>query len=159
MTWNLALLARRRAFSGRYREGPCRGTDRALGHPGWYRAREGVFRPQDHPLRPLQGLRGPLRCPGTSLKRAVAGWVVPRYSPPGTHPVYPPGMYPARTWTLPTSAYPKVGHCSDSRFWDTVGEPRGMETHPVFRVPDWLYTVFSLKAGLHGRLTGFSTVL
>ena len=48
---------------------------------------------------------------------------------------------------------------ADSRFWDVVGEPRGIRTHPGFRVPGWLYTVLSPETGLHGRLTGFTEVL
>ena len=50
-----------------------------------------------------------------------------------------------------------LGDTANSRFGDTVGEPRGIGTQPSFRVQDWLYTVISIKAGLDGRLTGFLT--
>ena len=33
-----------------------------------------------------------------------------------------------------------------------------MRTQPLFRVPDWLYTVIYSGTGLHGRLTGFMSL-
>ena len=47
----------------------------------------------DHPLQPLQGFRGPLRCQACSLR---GGWVVPGMHLCITHPVYPPWYHP---WT------------------------------------------------------------
>ena len=78
-------------------EGPVQGgpagTDRAP--KGWYRTcnAPGVFRTPDHPLQPLQGFRGPLRCLGCSLSGLGPGWVVPGIAPPVptryTRPRYP----------------------------------------------------------------------
>ena len=48
----------------------------------------GTVRPSclDHPLRPLQGLRGPLRCQVTSPRAKRAGWVYPVLPTRYTHP-------------------------------------------------------------------------
>ena len=158
MSWNLALLAVRR-----HSEGPGTGRGHRVAPTGPRRGgprsrprrRPRYVRPPDHPLQPLWGFRGPLRCLGVSSSSVLGGWVLPRYSPPSTHPVYPPS--PVHPSTVQCSLH--VHGARNSRFWDTVGEPRGTRTHLGFRVPDWLYTVIEVAAVLHGRLTGFMTVL
>ena len=108
---------------------------------------------------PLQGSTGPASLSYAPLYRGTSSWLGTRYYPP----VYPPCIptryaHPART-TLQTTRYTPGAHRSYSRFWTTVGEPRGMRTQPVLGSQDWLYTVFEGYEGLHGRLTGFTTVL
>ena len=54
------------------------------------------------------------------------------------------------------TVYGTADACTYDRFWEAVGEPRGLRTHPGFRVPGWLYTVLEAGPCLHGRLTEFS---
>ena len=111
----------------------------------------------DHPLRPPgRGLRGPLRCLGTS-SRGVAGYPVlplqypPRYTPPCTHPARTTGLHGSHVTAGTVHGY--LGACTYGRFGPVVGEPRGSRTHPVFRVPGSHITVYLVYQGLHGRLT------
>ena len=102
------------------------------GPAGWYQDRPAHRNPRTpppHPLRPLQGLRGPLRWVATGVLLAaaswVAGWVL--------HPVYPPGT-PTRSHTHPRYTlaphHPKVSNLGAySTFGTLVGEPRGSRTH------------------------------
>ena len=70
----------------------------------------------------------------------------------GTPPVYPP-VIPTRLPTLythpvpPMPVHPADGCTSvNSHFWTLVGEPRGVRTQPVYRVPGWfipLYEVYT----------------
>ena len=117
-------------------QGPSTGRATAGGPTGpggwdWDRPRRrtpgDASSPPDHPLQPLQGLRGPLRCLGTPPR--AAGWV-PGITPPAPTPVPIPHPY-----TLPlTPPYPHtttVHHtltaCTYGRFGIPVGEPRGVE--------------------------------
>ena len=109
---------------GRYPAGVPTGPRRGGFRAHW------VFRPYTHPLRPLQGLRGPLRWCRTSL----SGWVGTRYSPPSTHPYYPPGYTPPvpRTRCTPhrEQAVRRPCSSSNSSFGTVAGEPRGSRTQP-----------------------------
>ena len=109
---------------GRYqRSGPRRSQgDRS----GWVSAL-GRTRPPDHPLQAPAGPYGTrFAVWGPPCEQRLGGYWS-RYSPPSHPPVYPSLVpYRARTTPLP-SAYPKVGACPNTRFWDTVGEPRGVE--------------------------------
>ena len=76
------------------RGGYCPGSTReghGVDRPG---PKGGCGRPSypDHPLQPLQGFRGPLRCQDTSPRAAC--WVVPGIAPPVPHPYTRPGPYP-----------------------------------------------------------------
>ena len=68
------------------------------GPEGWGYDRPGppfARAPGYHPLPPLQGVRGPLRC---ILDLSPSSWVVPGIATQYTHPVYPPQYtHPART--------------------------------------------------------------
>ena len=127
MTSNLALIGPEAAFRGPYQGGLPGQTDRAR--------RVGRDRPAaEHPGTRVQlpvpttpgpvGLPGPLRW-DWDLPRAVQGST--RYTHPGTPPVYPP-WYHTRTRTPATvmTRYPSTDH-PNTRFWDLVGEPRGVE--------------------------------
>ena len=109
----------------------------------WVREGVGPTTP-DHPLQPLQGFRGPLRCPvllGTSARwlgstPVYPPWYPPSHTPPNTHPGTPHVMA-ARVHR----EYGTPGTCTYDRFWDVVGEPRGVEHSPLFRVPAGLYSI------------------
>ena len=45
---------------------------------------------------------------------------------------------------VPETVYGSLGTRAYDRFWDVLGEPRGLRTHPCFRVLDWLYTVIEV---------------
>ena len=136
----LAILAQRRHSKGPGQGGPAR-TDRArrvVQEPSRRRTRQDTRpAPISHPLQALWAFRGPLRWIW-DLPRAVQGrWVVPRYSHPGTHPVYPPWYPPGPRTPSPCTKLTVQYTVRDMQFWDTVGEPRGMGTHAGFRVPGW----------------------
>ena len=84
--------------------------------------------PAPHP--PTPALLGPTG-PASLVWDLLAGSVVGGQVPGITHPVYPPGMHPG-------TAVPACPHCryvgrsgvrvsGNSRFWRSVGEPRGVE--------------------------------
>ena len=83
----------------------------------------------------------PCRASGARFAVRVApreqrgGWVVPRYSPPRYPPTHTPPWYthPVPTRACRTTCRQQCG--ANSRFRDTVGEPRGTRTHRGFRVP------------------------
>ena len=150
MTLNLALMARRRHSEGpRYREA---WLARLTGPAGWYLGavpppspvRPG---PPPHPLQPLWGFRGPLRWVAHgSSSSSVAGCtgialpIPTRY----THPVYThPVPYPPRRRRC-THHDEHARTCHNTRFGTPVGEPRGVRTHPGFRVPGCILTVFEV---------------
>ena len=85
----------------------------------------------DHPLRPLLGAYGARFAviPSAWCRTLVHGYYPPWY-PPGiptryTHPActQPPSARHAHRPAMPVS--PRA--CTNDRFWDTVGEPRGVE--------------------------------
>ena len=94
--------------------------------------------------RPLQGLPGPAPLGMPSLLEQRAGWVVPGIALPGTHPVHPPGTHLGPVPTLPCTKLTVQYTVPNSCFRDTVGEPRGMRTHPCFRVPDGYIQLFKV---------------
>ena len=104
--------------------------------------------PRYHPLRPPAGAYGArFAVSGTS----PGSWVVPRYSPSCTHPVYPPWYtHPARTWGLHGSHVTAgtvagvLGACTYGRFETPVGEPRGMRTQPVLGSPAGYIQLFEV---------------
>ena len=109
---------------------------------GWYLGlgrTETPGRPSDHPLQPLWGFRGPLRCLRTLQLGSPGGWVVPRYSPPW----YPPSPHPPGTTHRRTAAHCRPstapGTCTYDRFRPVVGEPRGCRTHLVSGSQTGLY--------------------
>ena len=113
--------------------------------PALYRllcCEEGTLAPSEAgPGRPCRGLEWVGCVPGDYPSQ------VPTRS--HTHPRYTPGTH-----------HPKVGNLGAyTRSGTLVGEPRGVRTQPGFRVPGLVYTVFGIREGLHGRLTGFMTVL
>ena len=69
-----------------------------------------------------------------------AGWGTSSSSGAGL-PVYPPSTHPVPIPTLPCTKLTVQYTVPYTRFWDPEGEPRGIRTQPVLRVPDWLYTV------------------
>ena len=107
--------------------------------PGTWFAKGSAIPP--HPPYPCRV--GPAPCGRwcSSLpQREQCGWV------PGiTHPLYPPAH--TRPGTIPARTAPAVHvrhagtDCSNTRFWRSVGEPRGVRTHCCFRVPGWLLEV------------------
>ena len=114
----------------------------------------GTGRPAQFPTTPAPaGPPGPLRWELTLLEQR--GWV------PGiTHPVYPPciphrGTTLGPYWRLHGSHVTagtvrgSLGTCTYDRFEDTVGEPRGIEHTPIFRVLDGILNghSYSLKLG------------
>ena len=123
---------------GGHSEGPGQGEGhRPLTGPvGWSRSRpRPPSRPlhTDHPLRPLQGLRGPLRCrcllPGHRWAscRCLGST---RYYPPRYPPSIPvPGTIPS-PYTPPAHVTSMHLDRSDTHFGTPVGEPRGMRTQP-----------------------------
>ena len=89
-----------------------------------------------------------------AVRPPLNGWVLPGVALPGTHPYTHPGTH--RDYRTGVPERP------DTRFWDTVGEPRVVEHSPymgprtgyiqlyVFARPfDWFYDCF---------MTGFMTV-
>ena len=119
-------------------------TGRAAGPTGPRRGGQRTPRgtdPPDHPLQPPAGTYGAR----SAVRRVLAaGLVVPGIALPPTHPVpYP--IPSTRPYTpvlgVPETVYGSSGTGAYGRFWDTVGEPRGLGTHRCFRVPDRLYTV------------------
>ena len=89
-----------------------------------------VSRPHTHPLRPCRGYGA--RFAGVGPPLAVVGfpcWTL------YYHPVYPPRiptLVPYRSRTHPLCTKLTVQYTvPDTRFWDTVGEPRGIETQLV----------------------------
>ena len=137
-------MAQRR-HPGEHQGGTLQGTDRAP--KGWVRA-YWVFRPPTHPLQPLQDFRGPLRWWVTSLSSWARYPVLPtRY----TLPQYPLAIPVCRAVPHVPQCRGVPWACTYGRFWEPVGEPRGME-HSLFQGPGLVYTVIY---GLHGRLTGF----
>ena len=87
---------------------------------------------------------------------ARAGWVVPRYSPPYTHPVYPsrphhamPGRVRACTGTPPDTA-------RTCRFDTRVGEPRGIEHTAVSGSQAGLYWLYCFTRPFDWVLDCFS---
>ena len=158
MSWNLALLvpggAKRRQVQGGvlqgHRPGPEGGTC-CSAHEGRSRGRCSQIPPT--PARWASGARSAVS--GLRLVSGPGCWVLPRYTHPYTHPLYPP-VYPpctvAASCTTP-SGHPRT--CTYDRFGHPVGEPRGMGTQPVYRVPavkysilwftrpfDWVYACF-----------------
>ena len=126
------LIGRRWAFLGSwYREGHW-WTDRARRVVPGADPPTVVFRPPDHPLRPLQGLRGPLRCLEDSLRSRWATRAGPRI----THPVYPPGAPVQPAVHLAGRVHARTGTPPDTArtctFDTLVGEPRGMGTQPLY---------------------------
>ena len=104
----------------------------------------------DHPLQPC-GLPGPAPL---SLYLSSSSWLGTRYTPPSTHPLYPSQVPTRCTAPLDVAAvgyWVSLGACTYDRFEDVLGEPRGLRTHPVFRVPDWLYTVIEVHTAV-GRV-------
>ena len=151
MSLILALLALGRHLLEEH-QGGSSGPDRAP--QGWVRTDGALCRypPTPAPLLGASGARFAGICSAYGSPSLAAGHGI-------THPVYPPWYtHPARTTLVPTRHAPstlQLTGCTDTRFWDTVGEPRGMRTHRVSRVPGRLYTVFEVWEGLHGRLTEF----
>ena len=80
-----------------------------------------------HPLQPLAGAYG-ARFAGIYLSSSsVVGY---RYTPPRTHPspIPVPSTRPYRTpCTACSSVLLVPGTCTYDRFWDVLGEPRGLE--------------------------------
>ena len=131
MRSNLAVIGQEAAICEVLRQGrpagagltgPRRGGLRAVpaAVPAVPRGRPPCFRPTP-------------RCGARSLRSLVGGWarsgwvVLPRYTHPGTNPVYPPC-----TPVPPTSVHPADGRTTqNSRFQCPVGEPRGVEYRPV----------------------------
>ena len=114
---------------------------------------------QTPPLRPLQGLRARSAGSGPSSSSwGLAGWV------PGiTHPYHPPGytrpippVGPSRQCPSPrctsTPVAVTTGACTYGRFGHRVGEPRGLEYSPCFRVLAVFSTTLFLDV-LHGIMT------
>ena len=73
-----------------YREGSWL-TDRARRVVPGTRAHPSPY----HPLQPLQGFRGPLRCTGMGSSRGAGRLGTPRYTHPYTHPYTRPWPYTA----------------------------------------------------------------
>ena len=95
------------------------------------------------------GLPGPLRCPWDPPRAKRLG-STPCTHPPYTHPVYPPCIpTPVHPPDMHTAAdrdqYGTSGTCTYDRFQDLVGEPRGVRTQPVFRVPGWFILVLRFR--------------
>ena len=138
---NSRLIGQEAAFPGR--EGPVQGGTRRV-PTGPRRGGTGPGRaPEAYPThsRPCAGPSG-ARFAGYASPRAAwlgTGITPPPYLP-GPIPRYThPVPYPPVTRTTPVTS--TTGACTYDRFWDTVGEPRGLRTHARFRVPDGLYTV------------------
>ena len=127
-----------------YQGGPCRGL---TGPGGWVQGpgahhgpgtRERVV-PAPDPPTPAPWASG-ARSAGLGLllsARSVGGWETPYY-PPGIPTLYPPGIPtlvhpPAYTSSVAHHAdgHGTTGTCTYDRFWNTVGEPRGMEYRGV----------------------------
>ena len=153
MTNFTGLRSESRPFARGGRSCTREGLQAPTGPGGWVQGRTGaptVRRGRctltTHSRPPAGVLRGPLRCQGL-LSGVGPAWLGTRYSPP----VYPPGYPPSIPTLVPypdpyTAAGPLPGagtHRSYSRFWTTVGEPRGVRTHVYFRVPDWF--IYSIK--------------
>ena len=121
-------------------------------------------RPQNPPTPAPTGLPGPASLvlgPPRAAGCLVAGY----YPGPPTRiptPVYPP-WYPTRY--APTSApspvhtagYGTTGTCTYDRFWTPRGEPRGIRTHPYFRVPGWFIPVGWFTRPFDWVFRGFMT--
>ena len=112
----------------------------------------------DHPLQPPVGTSG--------ARSAVICWVgssagevgSTRYTHPGTHPVYPPGLHHTRTRTAGTSVGAVYGVVVTAGLRGHVGEPRGVE-HTGINQPGMVNLAGLYPfTGLHGRMTGFMTV-
>ena len=125
----LLLRGGPRRHPGRHPAGVLTGPAGWGAGPGDYGCRaKGTVPAPDTTHSSPWGFRGPLRCIWVcSLARG--SWVgSTRYSPPSTHPVYPPGYTHPGTHPLPAPSTLRVTGCANSHFWDTVGEPRGMRT-------------------------------
>ena len=101
----------------------------------------------DHPLHPPpagEGFRGPLRCQGLLVVSDLGCRWAPVLPTRITHPVYPT-LVPPWDRTPPAdmlvpgtnTVYRSLGSCTYGRFWDGLGEPRGVEYRPVSGSRDW----------------------
>ena len=115
----------------------------------------------DHPLHtPCRGVPGPASLSGLALGLSdPARWVpgiallLPtRYSPPW----YTPGTH-VRLTVVPGTVWVTPGTCTYDRFWDTQGEPRGLRTQPVIRVPGWFILLRRFTRPFDWVLTEFRT--
>ena len=154
-------MAQRRHSEGpRTREGPWGPT----GPEGWVLgavpAAEHLYPgdalPASDPPSPWEG---PLPAVAGRREGSHGGWVVPRYSPPYYHPVYPPWYH-----TPPGDLSQRMHHstvagttgaCTYDRFGDTVGEPRGIRTHCIWHCLALFGTVWPLLALFGTVLTLF----
>ena len=148
MCRNLALCPGRQ---GPVQGGPSR-PDRAP--QGWYRSRTGAHGSQyvrlpdtTHSSPPgASGARSAVS--GTLLEQSgtplgstpVLPTLVPtQYTHPGT-PQAPPHVTAARVH----HGHRVTGTCTYDRFQTVQGEPRGIRTHPVFRVPGPYLVVYEV---------------
>ena len=133
-----SLLAQRRVLPGEEYQT----AERARSAAEWWSGAPGVRAGQTTHSSPMQGFRGPLRCLSTSPR--AAWWLG------STPPVYPtvlPTRIPVLARTRRRTHHDEhVTVSGDTQFETTVGEPRGVEHSPVFRV----LTVFSTDQELSG---------
>ena len=124
MTWNLALIGQEAGSRARTGRDP-QGTDRAPQGWSWSCGRA---------LHPWTTHSSPCRASGARF--AVHGlrfpgcWACPGITHPGTHPLYPTLVLPRCTAPLDVAAvgyWVSLGACTYDRFWQGVGEPRGVE--------------------------------
>ena len=123
MRLNLALIGPEAAFPrerSRQRSGPRSAAEWVV----WSSERTRCTHP---PTPAPAGLTGPASLVGLLL--AAGGWVY-RYYPPWYPPTHTPPWYPPVHSPPSTARCGALGACTYDRFGNTVGEPRGLRTHP-----------------------------